>query len=531
MGDHGWGSELINYVEILQKNVEKKTPIVDEKSKAPFPSLAEINLRAARKNVVHTAIPKTYGFTSAKVSSSAKFSAFATRVGKLIELVPVSVTGDPLTVDDFVLWPDPQSNTVYFSLAKPRLSDFTLAIKREVIDGTIETTGASAVIAVSAHPLDPLLKIEKEKESWLRCLKQSGYSQECWKFQPLSFGTVEGRLNLPQNHYTKIQQSVGNDAGMVAFIVELSEVGAQLWDDMLEEGKAEQIQGIFELKATIFIRRDNQTQVKEANLQSPLGQILSSANANMIQRINPQISFYSHIIVEKSPNIENVSVDWRPSEGAEPQSIVFGPEGGHFSGTVTSQNIDLVYIDWHARVNYGPLGWPVIKETGRLSVAGNNWSVIVDPASWITYVSIVVVLFDENGNVLLPSDEDVGDKVHCELSFKARYLEGSLPLLTDFDAPSQQMISIPFPLPPGQLPEEVKLTVFAFRSSKSVVTNNLKVRLLEATETVIVVKVASNSTIDIVTNKDPTSELSVENLFLGHLEKLSPNRLTSRIHS
>jgi hypothetical protein len=74
-------------------------------------------------------------------------------------------------------------------------------------------------------------------------------------------------------------------------------------------------------------------------------------------------------------------------------------------------------------------------------------------------------------------------------------------------------VKVAVPKPPGQAPGELKLTLFALRAG----LDNMETRLLRPDETLIVAKVYPNARIEIVTNKDPGPEFSLEAEMLSML--------------
>jgi hypothetical protein len=442
------------------------------------------------------------------------------------EIKPVPMLGDPLTIDDFLLWPDPSRNRAFFTLSTPRLLDLNLTIQREVVEGTIEITGGNALFIVTAYSEESIQETESYRQVWSDRLEQGGYGRRNWKFQPLNLRNLEGILYLPSDHQIgETQITVSSEAGTATFLVELSKLGARAWKSSIEQGRPDGLQGICRLEAKYLAQLGDRVEVKLQTLSASIGALARDIGPDVIQTVNPQISVGAHVIVEGDPNIEDVIVDWRPSEGTQPQSLIFGPEGGHFSTVLTSEDINSIYIDWNAKVNYKPAGWPVVKQAGRLSFTDNSWSVIINPASWILNYSIIAMLLDANGSVVAASsDGDLENRVQGELTFQAEYIKRGVPLITTFETGSQQIVSVPFPLPPGQSPTEAKLSTFASRSYNEEIRHSMKVRLLNPNETMIAVKIYPDARIEVVTNQDPVGEFSLESKGLNQLEMLCESR-------
>lgn len=439
---------------------------------------------------------------------------------KFHSILPVTL-GDPLNVGDFLLWPDIKNSCVFYTLVSPRTLDFSVTIRPEEKTGRIP--GGSLSFTVSVYAEESLDNMALYRQSWSEKLEQNGYGRSDWKFQPLNLRNLVGQVTLAQGHQVGEAKIVtSNDAGIATFLIELSEAGILAFKAALEKNRPDMLQGICQLTANYLAQIGSDLVVKSQILSVPLGTLASGFGSNVILTINPQVSADIRLHVVGDPLIESVIVDLKPSEGMPPQNLVFGPEGGEYIYTVTSDHINSIYIDWNAKVNYKPDGWPIVIDGGKLSFSGSN-NVIIKPSSWVRTYSIFTVLLDSKGNTITASDNanDLSNRAHVELAFKASYIEGKAPLISSFETNSQQIIQVPFSLPPGEFPEEIKLSIISTRTEEGNTRNDITARTLKPEETMVVVKIYSDSKIEIMTNEDPLGEDTFESEALSQIAMLT----------
>lgn len=318
-------------------------------------------------------------------------------------------------------------------------------------------------------------------------------------YQPLVQRGLEASLETdPAFLAGAVSVTASPDVGTVTFVIRLSELGAQAWKDALEQRRGDLIAGVCRLTARYYATAEGALTVAPIQLVAPLGALLSSRGPEIMQVLNAQLTVDARVIVSGHQTLETVTVDWRPSEGHAPEALVFGPDGGSFNGLITSQDINAVTIDGSAQVRFKPGNWPIIQRRGQLSFGAGDWTLLLKPESWITEYALFVVLLDAAGNPVPQeaSAGDVGDRVRCELRFTAPFLEGGAAVTSAFEATSQTLTRVAFPLPPGESPGEVKLTVFAQRGGATA----MKARLIQASETFLIVTVQASAAIDFTVN-------------------------------
>jgi len=444
------------------------------------------------------------------------------------EIEPAPTQGPPRREGDYLLWNSPDRHCIYFALAVPRLRDVMVTIRRESVDNTIKITGGSVTLTVSAYDLIGPRAAQQLQDHWLEVMtekKPAGVARPgrpvvvdatldpavparslarpakllLPSYQPLVLRSLEASLETdPKLLAGAVSVTTSPDVGTVTFVIPLSELGAQAWKDALEQRRGDLIAGLCSLAARYYATSGSQLTVAPIQLSAPLGQLLAGLGPEIMQVLNAQLTVDARVIVSGHQTLQTVTVDWGPSEGHAPEALMFGADGGSWNGPITSQDIGRVTIDWSAQVRYQPWNWPVVHRSGRLSFAEGNWTLLLKPESWVAEYSLFVVLLDGAGNPV-PQGANAGDanhRVQCEVRFTAPFLEGGAAIATTFETTSQTLTRLAFPLPPGESPGEVKLTVFAQRGGAP----QVKARLVQPSETFILITVQANAAIDITVN-------------------------------
>jgi hypothetical protein len=435
-----------------------------------------------------------------------------------VPVEPAPTLNAPLRAGDFLLWVDLPSTRALFTLAVPRVLHFSLTVQKEIRDDTIKITGGTAVLAVCAYEVSDTATAALLEMQWSSVLAANGFEGSNWRFQPLSLRNLDATLQLDAAHLTRPPQvTASGELGTATFVIELSQLGAQIWKDALETSGGSSLSGVCSLNARYYAQLADRVEVKEQVLSAPLGTLLGGVGAEALHVVNPQVSFEARVIVAGHPTVAGTVVNWLPSEGHAPQSLSFDETGGQFSALLTAQNVEGITIDWDAVVRFKPPGWPDIRQSGKLSVAGNDWSLVLKPGSWLTTRTISAVLLDANGEVIPDADfNDPNSRVQAELAFTAPFLKGKALRSTLFEADSEHAVTVAFPNPPDEKPGRVRLTIFATRGGKL----RAKRRLLKADESLVAVMISPDARITIVTSHDKTLESSVPAEVLRHLARL-----------
>ncbi|MFU1888099.1 hypothetical protein [Bacillus wiedmannii] len=458
--------------------------------------------------------------------------------------LPINELGGPVKSGGFLIWPEKNGNEAFFALNTPRLQDFTMTVQQEAINETVRVTGASVVLVVSIYDQVNSIEVENYRESWDSALEAAGYKAKYrpvnenvvtspgvvthgdsyssggsvmsgaklkmlpqWKFSPLHLSNIQAAINLPQNHLkTEPKVIINNNLGTVIFMIELTEMGTQVWKGAIEQNVGDMIPAVCELGGSYYAQSQGEVISIEQDLSTTIGKLGKNLGPECIQVVNSQFSGEVKVLVSGHQTIDSVVIELRPKNG-HPISKTFGADGGQFSTLITGNDLNKVEVDWFARVSYRYAGWPIVQDSGKLSFATTNSTVIVKPDVWIVEYTLICILLDSNGHIISNSESsDIFNRIHCDLTYSAPFLDGVDSLHSTFETCSQKIAKIPFPKPLGQPAGSLKLSIFAKRGAKDSLIN----RTLQSDETLVIVKIDSNAKISIITNKDPISESSLE---------------------
>jgi hypothetical protein len=488
-----------------------------------------------------------------------------------LEIDPVPAFGEPVRVGDFLLFPDVAESRVFFTLAVPRLVNVNLTVQQENCNGTIKVTGGMAVLTVSVYEQADMLMLEKYRQNWTQKLAELGYSppgsepvpqpkpfpkplpfpdrfppivkkpfpantppiiikplpletvnithktpRSFWRFQPLNLRNLRASLEISANHLVRPPEiTTSTDVGTVTFLIELSELGVQVWQDALTQRRGDTIPGICRLSTNFYAQMRKRFDIKQQALSVSLGVLLAGYGLEVISIQNPKISLEAKLIITGHPTIESVVIDWQPNAEGTPGQNIFSSEGGQLPIQVVTNNVNAIEIGWNAKVNFRVLGWPLIPESGKLSFATNNFVDIIKPTAWIRNYDIIAMLIDDQGNIIPSSSTD--HRLVLTLTYNSPSLQGLPPINTTFETSSQKIVTVLLPVPNPQLPAELAVTVTAMWGAST----HMKTRKLQLDETSIIVTIYPSARIEVFTNLDTTSEVSVESEMLSLLTMFS----------
>ncbi|MFT3770929.1 MAG: hypothetical protein QM820_36380 [Minicystis sp.] len=442
-----------------------------------------------------------------------------------IAIEPASTRGAPRREGDYLLWSDPARNRVYFALAVPRLLDVSVLIRREGVGGTIQITGGSVTLTVSAYDRVGPKAVAALEGRWFEAILGEGPRAAPTRtaiHRPLGDGPDVDPLPppgaVPPRYVPLVLRGLSasldmdaallagppvvssSDAGTVTFVIALSALGAQAWMSALSGADGSAIGGVCRISARYYAHTGGaDLTVMPIALSAPLGALLAGRGREIMMVLDAQTTAEGRVVVSGHPTLDQVTIDWRPSEGHRPEALIFGPDGGSFTGTITASDIDRVTIDWSAKVAYTPVSWPVITRRGQLSFARNDSILLLKPESWVTTYSLFVVLLDDAGRPIPEADHagDTGNRVQCQVRFTAPFLAGGAAITEAFETTSQTLNEVAFPLPPGEPPGAVTLTVFAQLAGAAPI---MKARALRPEETFLMVKVTLAGAIEVTAN-------------------------------
>lgn len=416
-------------------------------------------------------------------------------------------------VDREVLWSALEMKRVrikvrraFFATIMPELQSFKLTIRQ---GGTHLETMGTALFTVSLYAQTDDVVMEKHRLEWTDALAAAGYGARLWKFLPVNLRKLQAFLDLDsQQLRSPIQVAINASAGTATFVVELSSLGAQIWQRALESRQIQQISGIARFTAKFYARTDDRLQIREQPFSVSLATLLSSCGPEHIETINPIVALKTELIVQSHAFVDSVAVTWQPKQGGETIHRRFpGNDGGILTGVVLTDNLNAVDIVWDAQIQYRFPGWSIASQQGNLSLL--NAIEIIKPGSseWIKEYTIYTVLMASPTQVATNLAEFEDIEVTATISYSANYLKQ--PLTTTFQPKHLEMTDVPFPLQPGQEPTQVGLTtVTKSRSQNTILASVL--RILKPEELLLNLKIFRDGQVAICASTDPIDESSIE---------------------
>ncbi|OBG21469.1 hypothetical protein A5768_02510 [Mycolicibacterium fortuitum] len=428
--------------------------------------------------------------------------------GPYLPTAPVPQLANPVKVGDYLVWPNSAQQQAYYTPASPCLRNIAVLIKREhvAVEGgtTTKVTGATAVITASAYAELSGDELTDLQTAWAQALIGAGHDDaERWRYLPLGFKALNGALAVPPANLDGAITTVSSpDAGTVTFSVPLSAVGALEWDHLIGESQPSLLQGVCTLTASYFVSKASLVDLKPHTITGSLGALLSTAGPAVLTATDPQTTVTTRVIVTTHDLVETATVDLFPRGGALPTSYLFNREGGQETLPVTLDDAGNATVEYTATVRYTPPGWPVIVHKGTLDYSQADWDVWIKPDSWLLEYDILTMLLDDQDRVVTIGPETANDTITVRLDYEHPALPK--PLSLTFQAASQQLVTVPFPNPPGSpVPPTVGMTVLGVRGAIPV---GPITRRLAYDENMSVIKAFAGGRLTTTTNKDVVAE-------------------------
>jgi len=101
------------------------------------------------------------------------------------------------------------------------------------------------------------------------------------------------------------------------------------------------------------------------------------------------------ITIVGHPLIQSITLSWSANSGMVPQALLFSSEGGSAKAQLTSDNPGLAMIHCHVQVNFDMAGWGIVQFEQSLLANSGDDRMVIDPGSWIHYLSIGLEIADE----------------------------------------------------------------------------------------------------------------------------------------
>ncbi len=394
----------------------------------------------------------------------------------------------------------------FFATVRPEVQSFHLTIQQGL--NNLETTG-TALITISLYAQQSDAILEKHRLEWTDALAAAGYGSRLWKFLPVNLQKLEAFLDIDQQQLrSPIQVAVNLGAGTATFLVELSTIGAQVWQQALETRRIDQIIGLARFTAKFYARTEDHLQIREQSFAANLATLLANCGPEHMDILSPTLALSTSLIVQSHAFVDSVAVTWQPKQGGQIiQRNFAGNEGGTLMGVLLTDNLNTAEVGWTAQVRYRLPSWSVGTHQGNLSLL--NPMEIIKPGSseWIREYTIYTVMMASPMQVATNLAEFEDIEVEAMLSFSADYL--TLPLSTTFQPRHLDMTEVPFPVMPGQGPNQVGISVVTRSKSSRTILASMQ-RILQSEDQLLNIKLFRNGQIDVRTSTDPIAESSID---------------------
>lgn len=391
----------------------------------------------------------------------------------------------------------------FFAMATPELQEFRLTIRQSEVSAI---TGGTILLTVSIYSQAGEETLEKQRLVWTDALETAGYGSHLWKFIPVNLRNLQAFLDLDRQQLsTPIQVAVNQNTGTATFLIELSEIGAQIWKQALEQRQLSRIMGVGRFTVNFYARTSDRLQVRPQTLEANLATLLVNCGPEHIEILAPTLSLTTTLMVQSSPIVESVNVTWKPKQ-SDPIRQSFDSQGGLLTGVVLTEDLNTVQIDWNTQVKYKLAGWAIGSEQGQLSL--NNATQIIKPGSseWVKEYTLYTLFMA--GQTQVAADIAAFDDIEVEatFTFSAPYLMS--PLATIFQPIHFAVTDVQFPIAPEQIPSHIGIMI-ATKSRSSGRLLGTAQRVLNFEETLSNAKIFQDGRVAISTNQDASSESSI----------------------
>src|SRR5262249_4459718 len=160
-------------------------------------------------------------------------------------------------------------------------------------------------------------------------LAAAGRGRLTWRFVPQILRNLHASIELPSGQTTRPPQvSINPNVGTATFVIELSELGAQVWKSALEQRNGGSIPGIVPATVSYYSRFANGATATEQNMSAPLGTLLANQGPDQLHVINPQQTVVAKLVVVGNDVVDHVAINMVPNSGQAPEQQVFSSGGG-----------------------------------------------------------------------------------------------------------------------------------------------------------------------------------------------------------
>ncbi len=526
-------------IKLLKMANPKESQAENGSESLAFPARMNFNLIAAKPTpnlvtlkgsslpatsiIKNSAIVNVVPYKPTNLSTVSLASIYALNFRDNIQVIePVTILGDPISVGNYLVWPDQTSRQLYFVHKTPQLKDFSLTVNRSSVRNeagqeTITDTSGLAIMALNLYKDNALEE--------LNALSQRAGSPLAsylnWRFKPISIKSIVANVEAyDRNDISSITQSISSDTGMASFTIHLTKLGAQKWKECLLAGNARFLAGAVKFKVRFYAKIRDKQEIQDIEIGGSLSELLSTVGPDAVKTINPEVVIKTIIQITGHQLISDSTVEVKPSRGHQPVSLFFNGGGGRMEAVFTESNPEDIKIDLLYKVNFANPDWPIIERKRTLSYRGGDWTDIIDPASWLDKYFVAVQFFDANGIALAPNSVGVDERVICTFEYFADYLEGRS-IKSVQQVHSQNFFEINFPLPINAQAGRLRLTVFNMRiNNGQAPVSPMEVREFSTGVSAISINSHADGRVEIRSNTDAAVESGSEEVVFQLMDQL-----------
>jgi hypothetical protein len=144
------------------------------------------------------------------------------------------------------------------------------------------------------------------------------------------------------------------------------------------------------------------------------------------------------------PLIQSVTLSWSANRGMVPQALLFSSEGGIAQAQLTSDNPELAMIHCHVQVNFDLAGWGIVHFEQSLLANRGGDRMVIDPGSWIHYLSLQLEIVDKTALVENTSIDGNTTSDHLVVNLVWQTTQLSYPVKLSQRMRSHQVWEIPY---------------------------------------------------------------------------------------
>lgn len=422
-------------------------------------------------------------------------------------------------IDEFLLLPDKKNKKLYYVLSQPQLLNFSLNVYKEEIDGTIKITSGKILLEVEAFAPENQQFIER-----LLITEKNLQEYRNYKVLPLNISMLSGEfLNYSEQEVTEVTVSTNRESASAIVEITLTDIGALAWQEAIRLKKVTNLQGRFLLTLKTITRNGNRTGNQTIQIGKNIGLLMRKVTMEQVTIIHPAISFNTNIIVHRSSFIDNITIDFHPSEGHQPQSATCGSEGGSFAYKITTDNVDKLKINLVYRIIYTNPRWPPVIVRKTLNGSDTDFSDIISPEAWLEQFTVSV--FQTKKNIV---QEEIGEelmenRVICQFIYSAPEL-GLIPINETIEPLVGTVNTIFFPRPPETIERTIQMTIFPMANPDGI-------KFLQYTDSglnSIIISAAPGGQLTVSDNLSPLPEQNWENNLIRLLSQQQNMNIAKR---